>query len=145
MSDATVSSTSTTVQNDPRSPLTAVACDPSGEEREVRAFLLANADKYDWISLTDCVRDPQYFDAVKRFGGGDLSLDPRARPHRTAAEVGYQWNASLWAIKKADQEAADVRDVDFRPLRFPPLKALRYRARRRAFQLLRRMERRRER
>ena len=133
------------VQNDPRNPLTSVAFDPSGEEREVRAFLLANADKYDWVSLTDCVRDPEYLDAVKRFGGGDLSLDRRARPHTTAAQVGYQWNASLWAIKKAEQEAADVRDVEFRPLRFRPLKALRYRVRRGAFQLLRRMERRRRR
>lgn len=76
---------------------------PTGEEEEVVRFLLANTERYTWFSLADSVRRAAYLDAVRPFGGGDVSLDVRSvtRDAQRAflEEVGTEWNPSLWVQK----------------------------------------------
>lgn len=106
------------ILTDPRAaaPPPDVGLEPTGEEREVSQALLAQADRYVWFSLADCLRDPAHVEAVRPFVRGDLpgevaaSRAGRATPAR-------EWNPSLWILKTGEQESPRVVDVPFEPVR----------------------------
>jgi predicted O-methyltransferase YrrM len=104
------------VLTDPRRPGEGLVLAPTGEEGVVRQVLLASADRYAWVSLADCVRDPAYVAAVRPLGGGDVALDPDEAALPIHASIGYQWNPSLWILKTGAQESLDVVDVPFEPV-----------------------------
>lgn len=112
------------VLTDPRRPAEGLGLAPTGEEEVVRRMLLASADRYAWVSLADCVRDPTYLAAVRPFGGGDVVLDPDEARLPVHARLGRQWNPSLWILKTGEQESTDVVDVPFEPVTRGPLRRL---------------------
>lgn len=89
---------------------------PTGEEQEVGHLLRNAADRYDWLSLADCVRDPEYLARVRPLGGGEVGFDPDQPRRPIVEQLGTEWNPSLWIVKRGGQEAQDVVEVPFEPL-----------------------------
>lgn len=118
------------ILTDPLAPRAGLPLSPTDEELEVRRFLGARRDDYEWLSVGDCVDDATYLAAVRPFGGGDVALGAAAA-HFAGYPVPHEWNPSLWLRKRIEQESEAMMPVPFTRLRPPPLKALVYHWRRR--------------
>ena len=113
------------ILTDPLAPRAGLPLSPTDEELEVRRFLGARRDDYEWLSVGDCADDATYLAAVRPFGGGDVALGATAA-HFAGSPVSHEWNPSLWIRKRVERESEAIVSVPFTPLRPPPLKALVY-------------------
>lgn len=111
------------IETDPLAPRGVLPFSPNGEELEVRRFLGARRDDYEWLSVGDCVYDAVYLSAVRPFGGGDVTLGTTAARF-AGLGVSREWNPSLWLHKRVERESESMVPVPFTPLRPPPLEAL---------------------
>jgi predicted O-methyltransferase YrrM len=114
------------ILTDPLAPRAGLPLSPTDEELEVRRFLGARRDDYEWLSVGDCADDAAYVAAVRPFGGGDVALGAAAA-HFAGYAVSHEWNPSLWLRKRVERESEAMVPVPFTPLRPPPLKALVFR------------------